>query len=298
MKSFAEIRHIISGHKREFDLGNFQRKFLQLIRRWTALALPVPELARLNYGSTDDTTNDTNKHNAKNDDKENVLAPIPDAATSWGRATSGGQNQPKQMHKNDRRQSPTAEPVAFENADNDDLVSSSQEESDNSAIPMKILKRKREAFMENVKDPLASCVKAAESARPNKQDVPKRESHSSDEDEKMIKSPSMRSKKKKKYQLKFDSSDDEDSNGSEDEGLSEIPTKYKSPQREEIPRPIYVSQKRVGRRKFTQQEDNAIISGVRKFGAGRWSDIKSYYANDLKNRSAVQIKDRWRTLNK
>ena len=51
-------------------------------------------------------------------------------------------------------------------------------------------------------------------------------------------------------------------------------------------------------KKFTEAEDEAIRDGVAKIGAGNWSEIKSYYHIDLADRTAVQIKDRWRTLNK
>jgi hypothetical protein len=52
------------------------------------------------------------------------------------------------------------------------------------------------------------------------------------------------------------------------------------------------------RMKFTDSEDAAIRNGVDRFGVGRWADIKSYYDTDLADRTSVQIKDRWRTLNK
>ncbi len=51
------------------------------------------------------------------------------------------------------------------------------------------------------------------------------------------------------------------------------------------------------RMKFTDSEDAAIRNGVERFGVGRWADIKSYYDTDLADRTSVQIKDRWRTLN-
>jgi hypothetical protein len=63
--------------------------------------------------------------------------------------------------------------------------------------------------------------------------------------------------------------------------------------------PIREETKSRGKRvKFTDSEDAAIRNGVDRFGVGRWADIKSYYDTDLADRTSVQIKDRWRTLNK
>lgn len=48
-----------------------------------------------------------------------------------------------------------------------------------------------------------------------------------------------------------------------------------------------------GRRKrmrFTEVEKNAIRKGVRQFGFGKWSEIKSEYAVELRNRTNVNIK--------
>jgi hypothetical protein len=52
------------------------------------------------------------------------------------------------------------------------------------------------------------------------------------------------------------------------------------------------------RKNFTAEEDGAIREGVKRFGAGRWAHIKASYAMILKDRDAVALKDRWRTINK
>lgn len=59
-----------------------------------------------------------------------------------------------------------------------------------------------------------------------------------------------------------------------------------------------VCRKMPPRRKFTKEEDEAIKNGVTLCGVGKWSEIKAHNPIQLRNRSSVQIKDRWRTLNK
>ena len=58
--------------------------------------------------------------------------------------------------------------------------------------------------------------------------------------------------------------------------------------------------KRKGRKrlKYTKEEDDAIKRGIETIGPGRWADIKVRYENELRRRSNVQIKDRWREIAK
>ncbi|XP_030632652.1 telomeric repeat binding factor a [Chanos chanos] len=48
------------------------------------------------------------------------------------------------------------------------------------------------------------------------------------------------------------------------------------------------------RKRWSQQETEWIREGVRRYGAGRWEKIKSSFP--FQGRSAVNIKDRWRTM--
>ncbi|KAE8297266.1 Telomeric repeat-binding factor 2 TTAGGG repeat-binding factor 2 Telomeric DNA-binding protein [Larimichthys crocea] len=50
------------------------------------------------------------------------------------------------------------------------------------------------------------------------------------------------------------------------------------------------------RRKWTESETLKLKEGVQKFGEGNWSKIKAYYS--FKDRTNVNLKDRWRTLKK
>ncbi|XP_030270025.1 telomeric repeat binding factor a isoform X2 [Sparus aurata] len=50
------------------------------------------------------------------------------------------------------------------------------------------------------------------------------------------------------------------------------------------------------KRRWTESETQKLKEGVRKFGEGNWSKIKSYYS--FENRTNINLKDRWRTLKK
>ncbi|KAM8762767.1 telomeric repeat binding factor a [Acanthopagrus schlegelii] len=50
------------------------------------------------------------------------------------------------------------------------------------------------------------------------------------------------------------------------------------------------------KRRWTESETQQLKEGVRKFGEGNWSKIKSYYT--FENRTNINLKDRWRTLKK
>ena len=303
MKSFSEIKQIYAAHPREFDLERFQYKFLQLIRRWTDLVLPIPELSKLNYGSVSADVPPALQ------DKENVReAPGADIAklpSSFEDSANGKQQQRQRKKRQcDRKPPPASIATSFEN-EVEDAVESSTDFLQGKMGAREVLKRKRKAFMKNVNDPLPDCVAKAQSARTRRQEGD--ESEDSDEEESSnygkdaVKTPSFRKRKKSAYKLTFTDSSDSDDSKEEGKALSEVPARYQPAQQAQAPRQIHVSQKVSSgnkRRKFTEVEDGAIRNGVERFGMGKWADIKAYYSMELKDRNQVQIKDRWRTLNK
>ena len=293
LKSFDEIKGIKDANARLFDLGRFQNTFLKLIRRWSKMVLPVAELAKLGYGSIAPAV--------AVDNKENI------SSLGSAFATKATTNQQHQQKK--RRIDPAASVEPEEKDVGDDDVEGEKEDN------LGRLKRTREALMKNVEDPLDDCVEKAKSARRA------RARHVTAETESTVSTPKFLKKPKTSYKIAFsDSEDDDDDNVKgnaeedkvemddlddsveEDKGvtLSKVPEPFKP--NVVAPNKIAVSKasksKKGKRKKFTESEDAAIRNGVEKFGVGSWADIKSYYHIDLVDRTAVQVKDRWRTLNK
>ncbi|KFV17965.1 Telomeric repeat-binding factor 2, partial [Tauraco erythrolophus] len=92
------------------------------------------------------------------------------------------------------------------------------------------------------------------------------------------------------FQRRWNSSygkEEKDSWSEEDELFSDADGLPSSPRAGEVPR-------HVG--KWTIQESEWIKEGVKKFGEGRWKAICQKYP--FQNRTAVMIKDRWRTMKK
>ena len=77
--------------------------------------------------------------------------------------------------------------------------------------------------------------------------------------------------------------------------IDKTPTKCKANEEEKQQADSTNTKKR---KRFTEEEDGAIRLGVERFGAGNWLQIKSYYPMELSDRTTINIKDRWRTLNK
>jgi hypothetical protein len=50
------------------------------------------------------------------------------------------------------------------------------------------------------------------------------------------------------------------------------------------------------RKRFTEIEKYAIKKGLELYGVGRWVDIKDYMSEELSTRTAVNIKDCYRTM--
>ena len=321
LKSFQAIKRIYTANKRLFDLESFQHRFLVLIRNWADLALPVPQLSKLGYGSTADDKNvkrepmaalPGGKENVRETGARIAEPSMSDASPApkqrqRGKAISMLCQQGDSRKPSPKKTQPTAT-TSFNDDDNlfennaagDDLESSSEEEVEEKR---ETLQRKRKSFMKKVKDPMDAIVAKAQAARTRKRG----EDSGSDGDSsegggkrKAAETPTFRKKTKKAYQLTFEDSESEESEGGIK--LSEVPTKYKSPARKvQSPKPIQVRSKSPAvqkRKKFTEREDGAIKLGVRRFGEGHWAHIKAYYCEELIDRSSVQIKDRCRTLKK
>lgn len=60
---------------------------------------------------------------------------------------------------------------------------------------------------------------------------------------------------------------------------------------------VFTSDGRVKKRRpWTEREIGALKKGVAKYGKGSWAEIKNEYAEILRNRTTVQLKDKWRNM--
>jgi len=322
LKSFQEIKKIYESNSRIFDLESFQHKFIQLMRRWTDIVLPTPTLSKLAYGAPkkkDEEGAAAASPNATKaaeaNDKENVKSSqedeVPPPRTGRGKRAKRDERKPPP---------PAVDTTIEENEVNDEIESSSSSDEDAYEEAGKMgareaLKRKREAFVKKIKDPMKDIVAAAEGARGGpKEEEEEEESEDSDDDEgdnsgdegiakrRKGKTPSFRKQKKSAHQLNFTDSDNDSSDEEEDGvALSKLPTKYKAKQEKKKPTKIHITRKNdtvKKRKRFTEEEDGAIRLGVERFGAGNWAQIKAYYSMELIDRTTINLKDRWRTLNK
>ena len=130
--------------------------------------------------------------------------------------------------------------------------------------------------------------------------------------------PELYKKKKNAKQLQWTSDEEEDSDDGDDGAevkagttLSEVPNRPKikettPPSQQKKAKPatqLLVHRERnsgggLKRKRFTEEEKGAIKLGVQRFGFGKWAQIKEYYRNELHDRTSVNIKDCYRTMQK
>jgi hypothetical protein len=110
-------------------------------------------------------------------------------------------------------------------------------------------------------------------------------------------------KKKSAQRLAFEDELEEDDEEEEQERIKLSSTPSKSspfPKSYLGPRPdegvFDQNGKVLKRRPWANEEKGAVKAGVRKYGLGKWVHIKEEYGVILRNRTAVQCKDCWRTM--
>jgi len=297
LKSFQEIKAIRTKYSKMFDLENFQQKYVKLIRRWVDTALPIPNLVKCGYGKTieqDAEEEEEEVEEATTSDKENFE--FEDARDEFSQSSNENEpvRKPKKSSQDSKPKSKSRnEAQAFLDVpDNDDEETESK---------LNQLKRKRDSFGKKVKDPIDESVALAAS-------LPVREKTSSAKKSRLAASGGRETmskfyeKKKSAVQLKWNDSDEETPSDADDElKMSKVPERLKAKEESKpAVKPIQVAASpRPGKRKrFTKEEDDAIMKGIERFGPGQWANIKSHHPMELKDRSTVQIKDRYRTLTK
>ena len=148
-------------------------------------------------------------------------------------------------------------------------------------------------------DPLDAAVEAAQGAKP-----------SADQEDGERPRESDKNKRKRVPRLtivdEMEEDDDDDANETA-AGLSQVPRrKRRSAVGGEEPPPgpppdegIFDENGKVLKRlKWTDEEKACVKEGVKVYGVGKWVSIKTDYAEILRNRTPVQIKDCWRTMTK
>lgn len=294
--------------KRPFELNFVQKKIEHLVQGWNSEVLSKDAtLIHLRYGipkgsEIDDALERTPRHARRGSAEDQLKSPPQSATKRTGRAVS-----------TPRRKGPP-HAAAQQNSDEDPFFDA-KTDHDNAKQPAKTqaeleeLRKDRAAL--NTKhgdDPLAETLTAAAGA----QGVARKRHHDEvnedgeDGDRHLRDSSKLLEKKRSAIRLQFqDDIDDDENDDEEDEPgnvtLSDLPNrakaKAKSPARLAPDQGIFTPTGRVHQRRFwTEEETIALKEGVRTLGTGRWADIKSEHEYILRNRTSVQIKDKWRTM--
>ena len=301
LKPIRELKSIHEKHSRLFDLNRLQNKLLKLTRQWTEITLPVPNLAKVGYGSTTTVRQVQDKEDVTSD-KENVELEMTNDSLSESASSSESQVKIGQSARKKRKSENATKSSKRYNHGDAGLFDPDQGKCVGAGSKVNALARKRDSFGKKVTDPLEESVALAASlsAREALVSPKKNKVSTSGSNEVMHK---FYQKKSSAYQMKFD--DSESSNDEEDGHnlvMSKVPDRLEETKDSELavlPNQTAVQHSGPKKRKrFTAEEDDAIMKGVRMCGAGKWSEIKSQFPIILKDRTAIQIKDRFRTLNK
>jgi hypothetical protein len=303
-----QLQHFLED--KPFKLDFIQAKIENLVQKWYTEVYGNADatLLGLRYGIPEGSEIDKMLSNPSRDRRSSAeqLKSTPRSATKrTGRADPS-------LSTPWRKGPPHA--AAQQNSD-DDPFFDAKTDHDNAKQPAKMQAELEELRIHraalNTKhgdDPLAETLAAAAGA----QGVARKRNHDEvndgDENEDMYERDSkLLEKKRSAIRLQFQDDIDEDDEEDEDEPgnvtLSDLPNrakakaKAKSPARLAPDEGIFTSTGRVQRRRFwTEEETIAVKEGVINHGTGRWAEIKSEHEYILRNRTSVQIKDRWRSI--
>jgi hypothetical protein len=289
--NMKKLQHFLE--ERPFELNYIQEKLENLVQRWNieVFGKEDPALIHVGYGIP-------------------VGSEISTMMSTPKRGRRSSVEQLKPLPRSSVRRSGRVDPQ--QNSD-DDPFFDAKTDLDNAKQPAKTqaeleeLRKDRAAL--NTKhgdDPLAASLNAAAgaqgAARKRKHDDVDDDDEDGDINERDSK---LLEKKRSATQLPFQDDDDDDDEEEEDEPgnvtLSDLPNraraKAKSPGRLAPDQGIFTPTGRVKQRRFwTEEETIAVKEGVRNHGTGKWAEIKSDHEYILRNRTSVQIKDKYRTM--
>lgn len=154
----------------------------------------------------------------------------------------------------------------------------------------------RETLKNDVRDPLNESRTIAEAAMLLRETSRRRGNENQRAEE-----GSFLKKKASSTKITFDDSDNESVEDAK--ALTEVPEHARLAPSQgvlkyESTHPNLTTKGHRKRRRFTEEEKTAIKLGVRKFGFGKWSNIKDYYGEELRSRTSVDIKDCYRNMMK
>jgi hypothetical protein len=292
-----KLQHFLE--ERPFNLNYIQEKIEALIQRWNSEVFgnEYPTLIHLRYGIP-----------MGSEISEMLSTPRQARRSSAEQLQRTGRVDPS-LSTPQRKRPPHA--TAQQHGD-DERFFDARTDQDNGKQPAKTqaeleeLRKDRAAL--NTKhgdDPLAKSLTAAAGA----QGVARKRNHdeADDDDEDgdgHERDSKLLEKKSSAIRLQFQDDVDDDDDDEDEPGnvtLSDLPNrakaKAKSPARLAPDQGIFTPTGRVHRRRFwTEEETIAVKEGVRTLGTGRWAEIKSDHEYILRNRTSVQIKDKWRTI--
>jgi hypothetical protein len=317
--SVKELVPLLQGHT-PFDLERFQTKLEELLQRWKSdIFEEAPTLYRLKYRVNNASTAHRSLPSASPKKRKAGAKPPPAAAKPPPAAAKPPPAAAKPPPAAARAPTPTSPGFASARSSG-----GKKKQSSTTRAELDQLRKGRAALKrDHGADPLdesreiarhaARATKRHRGNEDNNDEPDAADDDSSSEEEEVFKDKKKRGrggrgegfydKKKSAERLTFEDELEKDDEEEEQERirLSSTPSKSSPfPKSFEGPMPdegvFDKNGKVVKRRTWTEEEKVAVRAGVRMYGLGKWVEIKQDYGLILRNRTAVQCKDCWRTM--
>lgn len=265
LKGVAELQKVLSNGP--FNMDHFKKQMEKLIQTWNKLC----------FGSEKSTLYERGYKPGDLSPREKSVPGSPRNLVSSYRRGSGLSSPEYQKVQRQRVSKKSAQDMNFT------VV---QESSHHSACPQNRVKQPSQQQQEDACDTVLGETEQGTTTAQN---------HSENE------SPARQKAKRKSQRDSNDELSDDDFD--EPIKLSKVPKRRKSKRVSTTgyqPDPGRFDESGRATRKvpFDEEEDNAIIAGIKdpNLGVGNWAGIKEKFAEILRNRTSVMIKDRYRVL--
>lgn len=300
-KSLPELYEKLK--ERPFELQWFQNKLENLLQKWNTVTFGKedPVLVRKKYRIAHGSAV-SNLLPMDKDSRRFSISPI-----KTGKSSKGDHGDDDVVEVDDVKEPPKTKEALNQR---EKFYDAAQDKDDaaRSSAELKRLRKNRDRLNKgHGEDPKESARALAEEATGvvHKQ-AATRDGNQDEENEPPTKKHKGSSQKKpaaaRQLQFMDDIYEDDEKDERERAELSDIPNKtinyvpktYVGPPPDEG---VFNPNGKVAkRRRWTSEEKSAVKEGVKKYGLGKWVAIKTEYAELLRNRTAVQIKDVWRTM--